>query len=283
MGVTHTALGNFRSQYRHLLRQKKGGKTPNVDTVPLILIEGDSWVSMPPYHDLGDHLERTTNAVYLRMGKHGDTAADMFAPANLAKLRSRLSNFRFDLLLVSAGGNDLANALDKHRIFAPGDPPTTPAKAAARVDASGLFKRLASAYKALLAVTRGTGVHVIGHTYAYPQRMGAPTRLTVQNIGLIAVLKRQAGDWIQRHIRHVLPDEDDQREFVRLLLDAFHDQVLAAQPAADFSYMDFRTTLPHAKDWNDELHPTEAAFGLLAKAMKVRIAQCLPPAKQPSL
>lgn len=280
MSVTHTTFGAFNAVHRALARNGRFGRLPDLDTTPVILVEGDSWVAMPPYHDLGDHLERLTGGLYLRMGNHGDTAKDMFSGRNLDTLRRRIDQLGFDVAVVSAGGNDLAGVLDRHRVFKPTTPPMAPDQAVGMLVTNGVFDRIATAYRRFLKVTREAGTHVVGHGYAYPRLMGVPLVLTVQNIGLLALFKRTVGDWIQRHIQHVLPTEAEQLAFAEGMIDRFHDHVLAQLDPADFSYVDLRRALPDPADWNDELHPSEAGFGKLARQLKPEIARHLPPAKR---
>jgi lysophospholipase L1-like esterase len=285
MSSTHSTFGRFAAQYRMLARLGRQGRNPNLDDTPVVLIEGDSWVAMPPVHDLGDHLERGAGGVFLRLGHYGDTAASMFDRAGLRRLEGHLQHFAFDVIVASAGGNDLVDALEGGRgrapLFPRNHPAIDPVAGLARVRAAGVLERVRERYEALLRVTRRAGVPVIGHSYDYPRRMGAPARLTVEQVGLIAVLKRSCGDWIQRHIRHVMPDESDQLAFTHGLIDAFVDDVLAPiTEAGVFSWVDFRGLLPDVDDWNDEIHPTSAGFERLARPLKAAIRGALPAAKR---
>jgi hypothetical protein len=144
-----------------------------------------------------------------------------------------------------------------------------------------VLDRVRERYEALLRVTRRAGVPVVGHSYDYPRRMGAPAVLTVEQVGLVAVLKRACGDWIQRHIRHVMPEDSDQLAFTHGLIDAFVADVL--EPLAEtgvFSWVDLRGQLPDTEDWNDEIHPTSAGFERLARPLRAAIRNLLPAAKR---
>jgi hypothetical protein len=111
---------------------------------------------------------------------------------------------------------------------------------------------------------------IIGHTYAYPLRMGVPADLTIANLGAIALLKDNAGPWIGPQMARVLPTVDQQRDFAALLIDGFVEHVL--EPLANdrrfrgrFNYIDLRDEVPLVEDWFDEMHPTGAAFHRLSK------------------
>ena len=136
MASTHTTFGRFASHHRLLARNGRQGRKPALDDTPLVLVEGDSWLAMPLYHDIADHLERSAGGVFLRQGRHGDTAARMFDGRSLARIERNLKAFGFDLLLVSAGGNDLVDALEKTRgkpLFGKTHGLTTPEKAVEHV------------------------------------------------------------------------------------------------------------------------------------------------------
>ncbi|MDZ3823363.1 MAG: hypothetical protein U0S76_07150 [Pseudoxanthomonas sp.] len=282
MASTHTTFGRFASHHRLLARNGRQGRKPALDDTPLVLVEGDSWLAMPLYHDIADHLERSAGGVFLRQGRHGDTAARMFDGRSLARIERNLKAFGFDLLLVSAGGNDLVDALEKTRgkpLFGKTHGLTTPEKAVEHVRAAGVLAGIRTHYLRLLEVAARAGVPVLGHSYDHPQRMGVPIKLSVAQLGLAALFKRRAGDWIARWIRHVLPDDPDQRAFARGLIDAFVADVLDTLPAP-FHYADLRGQLAQEKDWNDELHPTQAAFARLAPLLRARARGLLPAGKQ---
>lgn len=282
MASTHTTFGRFASHHRLLARNGRSGRRPALDDTPLVLVEGDSWLAMPLYHDLADHLERSAGGVFLRQGRHGDTAARMFAGSSLARIERNLKAFGFDLLLVSAGGNDLVDALERTRgrpLFGKSHGPTTPEKAVEHVRGAGVLAGIRTHYLRLLEVAARAGVPVLGHSYDHPQRMGVRIKLTVAQLGLAAVFKRRAGDWIARWVRHVLPDAAGQRAFARGLVDAFVSDVLDTLPPP-FHYVDLRGHLTQEKDWNDELHPTQAAFARLAPLLRAKARGLLPAAKQ---
>ncbi len=278
MASTHTDFGKFLNHYRALKRADM------LDTTPIVLSEGDSWFSTPLYYNLVDWLEaEAPHALFMRLEASGDLATRMFRGGNLKVLESRLKNLEFDALLISAGGNDFVDEFLK-RLFSSAQR-MTPRSALDAVVKSGRYEEVLKAYRRGLdtALTARPELKIITHTYDYPRLMGQEAKLTVEAIGLAALFKRSVGDWIARHIGHVLPSEDEQREFVRLLIDQFVARVLdplKIEYGAALTIVDFRGALDSDADWNDEMHPTGAAFRRLASNLRAALRTALPTPKR---
>lgn len=278
MATTHTEFGKFITHYRAIDR---AGLLP---TTPVILSEGDSWFSTPLYFNLVDWLEaQARNALFMRMESSGDLALDIFQGNRLRKLSSRLKAFEFDVLLLSAGGNDFVD--DFLRDTFKGAKPMTPAAALQCVVDTGRFAEVLRAYRRALdsAFKARPKLQVITHTYDYPILMGKPAKLTVEQIGLAALLKHSIGDWIAKHVKKALPTEDEQRAFARLLIDQFSERVLKEIKktyGAALTIVDFRGLLASDADWNDEMHPNEAAFQRLAEPLRTALRAALPAKKR---
>lgn len=278
MASTHTEYGKFINHYRAL---ERAGKL--VDT-PMILSEGDSWFSTPLYYNLVDWLEvGAPSAVFMRMENSGDLAVDIFSGGNLRSISSRLKAFEFDVLLLSAGGNDFVDRFlrDTFKNAAP----MSPEAALERVVITGRFEEVLRAYQRMLdaAFKARPGLRVITHSYDYPRLMGEPAELSVEQIGLVALLKRSVGDWIARYVRHVLATEAQQLAFSKRLIDAFFERVLTplkSQYGANLDVVDFRGQLQQGSDWNDEMHPSGAGFAQLAEIFRVPLRAALPVRKR---
>jgi len=281
MATTHTASGKFYTYYRALRRARR------LDTTPVLISEGDSWFSMPLYYNLIDWLEISAReAAFLRMESSGDLATRMFRGKSLKNIERRLKEIPFDALLVSGGGNDFVAEFLKP-IFRD-EARLTVDQALARIRQTGRFDEVLNAYRRMIdtALAVRPNLNILGHGYDYPLLMSAPARLRVEQIGLIALLKREVGDWIGRHLQHALPDLGDQRAFARGLIDDFHDRVL--QPLAGrypgrFHFVDFRGMLSAEQDWNDEMHPTAEGFQELAGRYRETLRDLLPEAKRDAL
>lgn len=278
MATTHTAFGKFLNHYRNVVRE---GLLP---TTPVIMSEGDSWFSTPLYYNLVDWLEiGASSALFLRMESNGAEAVDMFVGRSLRKINRRLEDIEFDLLLISAGGNDFVDDFLKDAFL--NQQPMTPEAALQTVVATGRYNQVLQAYRTMLkaAFAARPGLQVVTHTYDYPRLMGAKGKLTVEQLGLAALFKRSVGDWIARHVRHVLPSEAEQRSFAKLMMDEFSTRVLA-ELKREFGnavqIVEFRGQLTQDSDWNDEMHPTQAAFQKLSTKLHSVVKSALPAAKR---
>lgn len=287
MATTHTAFGKFLNYYRALGRARGANGAPLRDRIPVLLSEGDSWFSTPLYYNLVDWLEvESTEGAFLRMEASGDLATRMFSGDNLRKIGSRLRAIEFDALLISAGGNDLVDEFLAETFAGTG--PMTVDQAFNRVQASGRFDEVRRAYEALIntAIAARPGIRILAHSYDYLQRMGAPAQLSIEQIGLVALFKRKAGDWIARHVQHALATQDAQRAFARRMIDQFHETVLKPLHEAcpdHFHFVDLRGLLPAESDWNDEMHPTADAFRRLAVPYREALRNLLPASKRAAL
>ena len=269
-----------------------------LQTRPSLLYWGDSWFSTMLYLNLARQSVRRIDGMGILIGKPGATADQLFSPAQVKEKAGRLQRWPFDLVCVSAGGNDaLSERLGvvfrdwvqgcrRDRLDAD--------QAYELLLASEVFPTIRKAYTRLLDAIGEVRRHdkprlrVLAHSYARIHRIGVKADLRVANIGLIALLKGDVGPWLWKVMRHVLPDEAAGKVFAdRLLVDGFLNSVL--QPLASpqqygefFSVADF-SQLAEARSpgfWNDEIHPTEEGFGVLAEHFNAAIRSLLPPEKQ---
>ncbi|MFC4729005.1 hypothetical protein [Coralloluteibacterium thermophilus] len=289
--ILTTRRGAFRAIYRDLDRGRRLAATP------VVFCEGDSWFSTPLSMNLLDWLvypapEDAARGVpvfgggglFFRAERIGDTAEAMFGPRNVADLLRWYRGFEFDLVLLSAGGNDATGQflLD---LFA-GEADLGLDAALARMRGSGIYPRVRQAYARFIAAFGAArpGTPILAHTYDYPQLIGVPARLTVANVGAAALFKKGAGPWIVPGLRRALPDPAEQLAFAHTLIDDFEREVLRPlreDPALPpvFDYVDLRGGLPSPDDWFDELHPTGAGFHTLAQRLRAAMQARLPVEK----
>src|SRR5205823_11617315 len=81
----------------------------------VLLCEGDSWFDIwtpAPLHEpnLLDALRTSRRSLLVDISHVGDTAKEMATDPQAANTLNLLNEFKFDALLLSAGGNDLKNA-----------------------------------------------------------------------------------------------------------------------------------------------------------------------------
>jgi hypothetical protein len=268
-----------------------------LQTHPALLYWGDSWFSTPLYLNLARQSLLRINGMAMVVGKPGAMASELFGGNNVDQMIDRIKGSPFDVLCLSAGGNDqLSERLATS--FSAWQPPSqrpkiTAAEAFALLNAVGGFGPVRAAYTKVLDAVRSEvlptrpAFRVVGHTYAPLQRIGVPADLTVDNIGLIAWLKGEIGPWLWKPMQHVLTDLVEGKRFADLLLfDGFRDQVLEPLSAPNafgdfFSYADFEGFLPALQSsfWYDEIHPTEDGFAQLAEQFNMAVRSALPPVK----
>ena len=283
-----TRRGEFRALYRALQRDRRA-----FEATPVIFCEGDSWFSTPLAMNLLDWLVWPAPAdeargvplfgaggLFFRTEDSGDLALDMFAPRRIRDLAQWYEGFAFDLVLVSAGGNDFVDGF-LQRLFR-GLRPMSATAAFQRVLDSGRYGQVLAAYRGFVERFRAIRPRtpILAHSYDYPLRMGQPAKLTLGNLGAAALLKQGAGPWIGNRVAHVLPGIAQQRRFARLMTDGFVEHVLMPlrdDPASGrvFDFVDLRGTLRRESHWFDEMHPSGAGFALLADRFRRQMQQKL--------
>ena len=276
-----TRRGEFRQLYRALRRRPAA-----FDATPIVFCEGDSWFSTPLSMNLLDWLvwpEPDTEArgvplfgaggLFFRAEESGDRALDMFASRGIRDLADWYGGFEFDLVLLSAGGNDFVDGFLRDTFRGAGRMDVE--SAWRRVAETGRYEQVRDAYRDLVARFQALRPHtpVLAHTYDYPRRMGQAARFTLGNIGAAALLAQGTGPWIGNRMAHVLPAAADQRRFAQRLIDGFVERVLV--PLRDdprtgrvFDFVDLRGTLARDALWFDEMHPTSAGFAQLAERFR---------------
>lgn len=283
-----TVIGHHGSRQRDLMEK-------HLETHPAVMYWGDSWFSTPLYLNLARQSALRIDGLGIIIGEPGAEAAELFSASKASEKRDRLISNPFDVLCLSAGGND---CLDEHLAFVFSEWKRNKKKekigaadAFALVQGSDLFSNVYNAYHGLLTKLERVqdaraNFKVLAHTYVPIELIGVPADLTTKNIGLAAWLKGKVGPWLWEPMQYVLPDKDEGRTFARLLLGTgFHTGVLkrlASEHAGLFSVVDLSThpALQAPGFWHDEIHPTEDGFAALAKTLNERIASCLPVRKR---
>ena len=229
----------------------------------VILTEGDSWFSYPLNANIADYIEMMNDFSILRLEHNGDEAREILGAGSeqLKKLKYYLKNYAVDVVLLSAGGNDLvagelAKVLDKKVAGATWQSTVKLAKLTTVLDevVAG-YSRLLDARDAL----RPKCV-VVAHSYCYFQPSG---RKATGPFGLL-----KAGPWMRPVLvaKGIDPDTEG-RELARYLVDELHARLMALAAARPrFQVVDMRAVLP-ADDvhWADEIHPSGTGFRKLAQ------------------
>ena len=266
-------------------------------THPAILYWGDSWFSTPLYLNLARQSARRINGLNMIIGKPGATAAELFDEDGIKRMVERIQANPFDVVCLSAGGNDcLSDRLAKVFKAWLGKAPTRndriDALAAYQIlSKSGLLDGVHRVYDRLLSRLQAVrkirpSLRVLGQPYFPIKQIGVAADLTVGNIGLVALLKGDVGPWLWGPMQHVLRNKQEGETFARMMLeDGFRDGVLgrlAKQYKGFFSVVDYSTAkgIGNPGFWNDEIHPSETGFDSLAMPFNQALKTILPAAKQ---
>jgi hypothetical protein len=272
--ATGTPSSRKRQVWREVLRAR-----------PAIAYWGDSWFSTPLYKNLCWNSFARIDGISLRLGGPGASAAKMLTLATCRNYAQRLKSREFDLLCLSVGGNDgmlrLKSILD-------GSGRLDATQAFEKVLAARVFDDIRGHYAVALSALSNVGpaFRVVGHGYAPPLRIGEPGRTSIKNLGLAAPLVGNVGPWLWPAVKATLGSKAEAQRFARLLLvQGFRDHVLA--PCRRdfprlFSFADFSNVaeVDEAGFWYDEIHPTEAGFGVLSSRYNDAIRAALPAAKR---
>jgi hypothetical protein len=229
----------------------------------VIVTEGDSWFSYPLNANLADYIEMMNDFSMLRLEHNGDEAREILGMGSeqLKKLRYYLKNYPVDLLMLSAGGNDLVSG-ELGRILNR-KPAGATWQSAVKLsvltivldDIVAGFTRLLDARDAVRPKCA-----IVAHSYCYFQPTG---RKATGPFGLL-----KAGPWMRPVLtaRGIDP-ETEGRELARYLVDELHARLSALAAARPgFQLVDMRAALPvDTVHWADEIHPSGTGFRRLAE------------------
>jgi lysophospholipase L1-like esterase len=220
---------------------------------PSIVAEGDSWFNLPDivYPDTIIDILQADHAI-ANLAMYGDELEEMVLRAEYMPLLAT-GNIKF--LLFSGGGNDVIgggalssclNLYDVHH--------TDPKQAAYYINTQfdAVLDRVEKLYRRVSAQVRtiapNTSIVVHGYDYAIPRNEGPHLGKAMRDRGLDPA-------W----------DGALCNAIIRLMIDRFNDR-LAKLPSENIVYVDLRGTAGKA-GWFDELHPSSAAAGRMAKKL----------------
>ena len=247
-------------------RTREGVFAASVKQFPqrlVILTEGDSWFSYPLTANLADYIEMMSDFSILRLEHNGDEARDILASGSgqLRKLKDYLKRYPVDVLLMSAGGNDLV-AAELSKVLDRKTNGLTWQSAVKLSKLTTVLDDIVAAYSRLLDARDALRPQcaIVAHSYCYFQPSG---RKATGPFGLL-----KAGPWMRPVLvaKGIDPDTEG-REVARYLIDELHARLMslaAARPR--FHVVDMRSALPaDHTHWADEIHPSGTGFRKLAE------------------
>ena len=244
-----------------------------------ILTEGDSWIAFPlpsrpnVVEVLIDRF--SGKAAWLRLEDSGDEARVMQAGPQWEKMFKVLtkSKVRFDLILFSAGGNDIVGRcllplLRQRESWMTWRDCINEQRFQRRLD------QIEGAYHELLALRDDyhPAAWVFSHDYDRAIPSDKPVRLGPFKVG----------PWMQPYLEQKgIMDEADQRQIIGFLLERF-SLVLQKLEQSYPRFYHVRTQGTLGEDeWGDEIHPTRAGFEKIAAKIQTAICEEFPSLPKP--
>ncbi len=267
------AITNSESEYFDLVTSGPDfGATPKYK----ILIEGDSWVSHPFLSNLAIQIDALGNDDFaiLNLAVPGDTAKRMFSKNSkqIKKLDQLIYNkrfgYKFDLLFVSAAGNDIVGEeiqgfVDKYK---------TDGRTGADLingNFDGMIKELVKNYENLIKLRDKSKINkktpIVCHCYSYlkPRKVG--TKLFGAMFGK---------GWVKQHLDKLDIPQSDQQIIITTMLDRFYNAIYGLENKYDnFLVVDSRKAIlkngkPNVSMFHDEIHPKGKGFKKVAKLIR---------------
>ena len=261
-----------------------------------ILAEGDSWFTIggtPPWNLLYS-LEFPTTNVVVTLAKPGDTLKSMADIVNNSELRfamDKLHGYKWDTILLSAGGNDLidyaSGKTTEDSILIPPDGRgaiADPADYVDRAKLAQLMEYIQEGFRRIVALRDApksscAGAPILVHTYDLVTPTDSPATL-----GPITL-----GPWLFPALRRAKIPESDWIALADYLLAELRDTILelatpGAKQLANFHVVDTQGTITRAvlgsvgesNDWLNEIHPNKDGYEKLAKKLSAKLGALLP-------
>jgi lysophospholipase L1-like esterase len=243
-----------------------------------VLIEGDSWVSHPLLANLGLQFENLGKGNFniLNLATPGDLAHRILDPGGrqLKKLSRLIQNeqfgYKFDLIFLSLGGNDITGSALKKTLDNKADYPDKYGRDLLNEKFKETLKGIKKDLKNLVKIRNNTAINkktpIVIHVYSYLKPRQKGTKIFGHHFGK---------GWVDVYLeRQGVTDPKEKQDISDGLLDGLHEVFKEIeQDASKFFVVDTRPVLskngkPDVSLWQDELHPTSAGFAKVGKKIR---------------
>jgi len=250
-GLRDRLLGLANHAQRSWRRHRFARLRDEAPHLPVVVVEGDSWVAHPFIDDITDHLLDDERYPLLALGV--GAAADLLGRMSLMLEHERaIADYDAKALVLSGGGNDLMGVFSRFlRRHTPGTEPGRLLTAAVDTEIERLMGTLCG-----MLVRLEDRVPVVVHGYDY---------LRVRALGkggLLGPFFDDAG----------IEDPRERTDVLWAIVDRYNDHLeRATRKMRWVHYANLRGSVPADDEWYDDIHPTQVGFGRLTE----RIADAL--------
>jgi lysophospholipase L1-like esterase len=253
-----------------------------------ILSEGDSWFTIGgiPSSNLLYEMRFPRQGIVVNIAYPGDTLghiAQIASNRDLKKMLTERFGYRWHVILLSAGGNDLMDRASRV-LRNPGSASADPRDYVSAAEIERFVADVQQGYRTIVALRDSTDsvnnrVPIVAHCYDFPTPRNAPARFF--SAGLL-------GPWLHKAFNDRRIEESMRVRISDYLVNVLAEAiaVLAAGPAAlpNFHFVDTRGTLERAAvgstglsgDWLNEIHPSQAGYRKVADRIEAKILSLLP-------
>ena len=223
---------------------------------PRVVAEGDSWFHLPPIirpKAIADRIKADGKFNVSNIARWGETLQEILARG---KYIGEIKKFKPAWFIISAGGNDLQQALAQGTFVFPYDP-ARPLDQSVTQAGTVLLELIGSGYRTLLEQIAGNfpTLSVLGYGYDYPR----------PDVG--------GGQYIGQYLRAQGYPVERMRPLVEIILDRLNETIKKAVSGfAQAKYLScIRVTDPYT--WFDDMHPDSDGFQALATKFEAQMAQ----------
>lgn len=270
MTTRYLTIADINNLYERLIVEGPAGEKR-------MLIEGDSWASypLPSTGNLAQYVRfPDENTVTFNLARVGDELAEICWPPQFDLFERLIHDdqwgYRWDLIFLVAGGNDLIGWILVNSVSKPKTPSVDPADYVDRKELLKQLLRLKDYYQRYINARNNSAINpatpILVQTYDYITPRNQPP--TIFDIPL------SDHAWVHKEFEEKgIEDSTIQREiFVILLNEMIAMLKQLEQEQAGFHVVDTRNTLevvgPDYKrtdgDWHDEMHPSAKGYKKLA-------------------